>query len=62
MLLSIEQQQELQDKYIKLLQEASKEDTETAHIQADSIISELLEELWYSEVVEEYDKINKWYA
>lgn len=53
---------ELQDKYIKLLQEVSEEDTETAHIQADNIISELLEELWYWDVVEEYDKINKWYA
>lgn len=62
MLLSIEQQQELQDKYIKLLQEVNKEDTETAHIQSDSIICDLLEELWYSEVVSEYDKIEKWYS
>lgn len=62
MLLSIKQQQELQDKYIKLLQEISKEDSETAHIQADNIISDLLEELWYWEVVSEYDKIDKWYA
>jgi hypothetical protein len=45
MLLSIEQQQELQDKYIKLLQEVDKEDNETAHIEADSIICDLLEEL-----------------
>jgi hypothetical protein len=45
MLMSIEQQQEQQDKYIKLLQEANKEDSETAHIKADSIICDLLEEL-----------------
>ena len=53
---------ELQTKYIKLLQEIDKSDTEYSHIKADNIISNLLTELWYNEVAEEYEEINKWYS
>ena len=38
------------------------EDTESAHIQADWIICNLLDDLGYAEVTKEYDKISKWYA
>ncbi len=38
------------------------EDTETAHIQADWIICNLLEDLGYKDIVKEYDAIMKWYA
>lgn len=37
-------------------------DIEAAHSNADDIICLLLEELGYSDVVEEYHKIDKWYA
>jgi len=37
-------------------------DTECAHIEADSIICDLLIELGFKDVVDEYDKIGKWYA
>ena len=37
-------------------------DTECAHCEADDIICELLESLGYKDVVEEYNKIDKWFA
>ena len=37
-------------------------DIESAHIQADWIICNLLDDLGYAEVTKEYDKISKWYA
>ena len=37
-------------------------DRESAHIYADDILCKLLKELGYKELVEEYDKIHKWYA
>lgn len=40
----------------------SNDDTELAHIQADDILCSFLEELGYSDVVEEYKKISKWYV
>lgn len=53
---------ELQTKYINLLKEVDKSDTESSHISYDTILCNLLTELWYSEVVEEYNKIDKWYC
>ena len=50
------------DYYREYSKTNSEEDTETAHIKADSIICDLLEELWYWFVAEEYDKIDKWYT
>ena len=37
-------------------------DTESAHIQADWIICNLLEDLGYKNIVKEYDAIMKWCA
>lgn len=37
-------------------------DTEEAHWDADRLLCEILRELGYGEVVDEYDKIHKWYA
>lgn len=37
-------------------------DTECAHIEADQVLCELLESLGHKDVVEEYNKIHKWYA
>lgn len=54
--------EELKEKYLKLFKEIDKDDTEWAHISADSLLTRLLEELWYSEVTEAYDEIDKWYS
>lgn len=45
---------------LKTLQES--DDTEMAHSIADDVLCELLTELGYKDVVEEYNKIGKWYA
>ena len=37
-------------------------DTESAHIEADEALCGLLIELGYQDVVEEYNKVRKWYA
>ena len=37
-------------------------DTEAAHSDADSILCQLLIDMGYADVVEEFDKIDKWYA
>ncbi|WP_313752447.1 hypothetical protein [Mixta calida] len=37
-------------------------DKEIAHVNADDVICDLLKSLGYQDVVEEYDKIDKWYA
>jgi len=48
---------------IKLLKiEQNNEDIENAHCNADDIISKLLIELGYGDVIEEYDDIEKWFA
>jgi len=48
---------------IKLLkQQQDNLDTELAHVEADNIICALLIQLGYGEVVDEFEKINKWYA
>ena len=44
---------------IKALQN---DDPESAHIEADSILCQLLQSLGFSEVVDEFDKLRKWYA
>lgn len=49
---AIEKLKELQDDY----------DTETAHIKADCILCELLRSLGFDQIVDEYEKIDKWYA
>ena len=37
-------------------------DTEVAHSTADEILCELLLEMGYKDLVDEYNKIDKWYA
>lgn len=57
--------EERKKNYIALLKstrEVFEDDTEMAHIQADEIICGVLEELGCKEIVDEYNKIYKWYA
>jgi len=55
--------QKLSDDTVKELRaQVSNDDTESAHSHADSILCDLLEKLGYTEVVAEYDKVDKWYA
>jgi len=37
-------------------------DTEANHIEADNTLCDVLRILGYTDLVSEYDKINKWYA
>ena len=37
-------------------------DAESAHADADDVLCDLLKALGYNRVVEEYDKVKKWYA
>ena len=37
-------------------------DTAYAHADADTVLCDLLEALGYKKVVEEYNKVEKWYA
>ena len=49
--------------YIEKLKLCQKNiDTEYAHMEADLIICDLLIELGFKDVVDEYDKVGKWYA
>jgi hypothetical protein len=47
--------------YISKLKEC-RGDTEIGHIDADWLLCDLLVQLGYSEVVEEFKKLTKWYA
>lgn len=54
---------EIKEKYIQKLVKAQESgDAECAHMDADDILCDLLEELGFSDVVNEFRKINKWYA
>ena len=49
--------------YMKRLKAAQQDhDTESAHFEADDVLCELLKALGYTKIVEEYDKVKKWYA
>lgn len=37
-------------------------DTEGAHSMADGVLCDFLESLGYKDIVDEYDKVEKWYA
>ena len=37
-------------------------DVESAHADADKVLCDLLEALGYKKIVEEYNKVEKWYA
>jgi hypothetical protein len=54
---------EQKDEFIKELKELSNDnDIEISHITADNILCKILSLLDCDEIVEEYDKISKWYA
>jgi len=60
---------QLKEKYLKRLEEILKNleerwdyDEYYAHIDADTVLCDLLEELGFKEVVELYNKIPKWYS
>lgn len=55
-------EQELNDYIARLVKLRDNEDTETAHVAADNILCEILEELGFTDIVKEYSKIDKWYA
>ena len=49
--------------YIKRLEQAQENcDVESAHTDADNVLCDLLKDLGYDKVVEEYNKVKKWYA
>lgn len=52
----------LQEECLKELAEADTHEQESAHIDADLALTNLLEKLGFSKVVEAYEKIPKWYA
>ena len=37
-------------------------DVESAHVDADTVLCDLLDALGYKKIVEEYNKVEKWYA
>ena len=53
----------LNKKYSKELKELQNvNDTEIAHIKADDVLCNLLMDLGYQEIVDNYNKIYKWFA
>lgn len=46
----------------KLKQLQTINDTEYAHIEADDVLTDLLNELGYNDILDEYSKVDKWYA
>lgn len=53
---------ELVKEHCEKLKEIDSYDTESAHAYADDALCDLLVALGYKEVVDEYNKIHKWYA
>jgi len=54
---------ELEKEYLqKLIKECSSGDIEINHGIADEILCNLLEDLGYKEIVNEFRKLEKWYA
>ena len=49
--------------YMKRLKTAQQnEDIESAHADADDVLCDLFLKLGYTKIVEEYNKVSKWYA
>ncbi len=46
----------------KLIKQQSNRNTETAHSEADEYLCDLLVKLGFEDVVEEYTKLNRWFA
>lgn len=47
---------------VKQMKRCNDDDTETAHIKADDILCELLKDLGFNDLVDEYNNISKWYS
>ena len=62
MLIMTEERKKNYIAMLKSTREVFEDDTEMAHIQADEIICAVLDELGCDEIVDEYNKIYKWYA
>jgi hypothetical protein len=54
--------QKLCKRFVEKMKQADLGDTEIAHGDADDLLCDLLIELGYYDVVNEYNKIDKWYA
>lgn len=52
----------LNEKYLKQMKECNNYGTEEGHSQADGLLCGLLEELGYTELVEIYQNLEKWYS
>ena len=46
----------------RLQEEVKNKDIEEAHYNADQVLCDLLEELGYKEVVDTYNKVDKYYS
>jgi len=51
-----------QEAIARLRQCKNNADIEFAHMEADQILCDLLTTLGYGDVVEEFEKLDKWYA
>jgi hypothetical protein len=49
-------------KELKKLQAKSEDDAESAHVDADDVLCKLLTTLGYGDVVEEFNKVDRWYS
>jgi hypothetical protein len=54
--------EKLENAKARLVEIQKKHDTEKNHIEADNVLCDLLRELGYDEVVNEYREIEKWFA
>jgi len=52
----------LSDQAIEALKRCDSYDQEMAHVEADEVLCKLLTALGYSDVVDHYRSIDKWYA
>lgn len=62
MKLTKEESQYLELIKAKIIKEQSNRDTEAAHCNVDDYICDLLVELGMDDIVEEFNKVDKWYA
>lgn len=47
---------------LERLRECHTDDEEIDHVRADRVLCELLVSLGYGDVVEEYERVDKWYS
>jgi hypothetical protein len=59
----MEKNEYLNDKYLELFKKrCTSRDIEINHCEADDILCDLLNDLGYTELVNEFKKLEKWYA